>query len=303
MSEQSSFIEFKYFNTYNTITAFCPQELLQEAVLLCGRFENLLSKTVEGSDVWRINHACGAGTEISEDTMTILRTAEQVSHASGGAFNIAIGDAVSLWRFTDGSRMLPDPDALAVAVHHADYTKISLSGHTVTVPDGMKIDLGGIAKGYITDRVADFLRDRGVQSALLNFGGNVVTVGGKPDGTPWSVGLQRPFAVTGEDFFAVILSRDSTIVTSAVYERGFNLGGKRYHHILDPRSGYPVENDVVAVTLFGKDSLLADALSTACFVLGIRDGSALATRFRMEFLFIDRDGKIYRSASLPLQYL
>lgn len=292
-----------YFNTHNTILAYCEEDVLKRAVEHCVFFEKLLSKTISGSDIWRINHAEGECTAIDPHTRHILDTALKVSEASQGAFNIAVGAAAKLWHFTDGSRQLPDPEALERAVASIDYRQIRLSDAGVTIPTGMHLDLGGIAKGYITDRVADFLQENGVMSALLNFGGNVVSIGHKPNGKPWSIGLQKPFAPTGEAYFAAVPCVDGTIVTSAVYERGFDLDGKRYHHILDPRTGYPVQNKVVAVTLFGKDSLLADAVSTACFVLGPEKGFPLARQFGMDALYIDTEGHISFPQHLPITFI
>lgn len=279
------------FDTFNTITALCDHGILEKATDLCRDYNDLLSKTVEGSDVWNINHAKGAPVAVSSDTFRILCAAERVNKASGGAFNIAVGAASALWHFTDGSTIIPDDEDLAAAIDESDASSIVLGEDedgqgVVTVPDGMQIDLGGIAKGYIADRVADYLRGEGVEHALLNFGGNVVAIGGKPDGTPWSIGLQNPEGEKGADCWAVLNCEDATIVTSGVYERGFDKDGIRYHHILDPRNGYPVRNGLSAVTVYAHDSMLADALATALFVMGPETGFALAQEFDVSAVFL-----------------
>ena len=282
----------KYFDTFNTISACCEKKLLQEAMDQCPFYNALLSKTVEGSDVWRINHAAGKPVSVSEHTLTILKTAAEISAASAGAFNIAVGPAINLWRFTSGEAKIPDTERLKTIVSNADCSKIRLQGSNVTVPAGMEIDLGGIAKGYIVDRIADFLHERGVRNAILNFGGNVVTLGNKTDGSPWIVGLQAPFGEHGKKCWAAVPCSNQCVVTSGVYERGFYLDGVRYHHIVDPRTGWPVQNGVDCVTVRAENSLLADGLTTALFVLGPAEGLRLAERFHVQAVYLEHDGKI-----------
>ena len=300
MEDGSSTVKGVYFNTINTIRAWCSESILNEAMAECQKYNDLLSKTVPGSDVWRVNHAKGKAVTVNVKTMAILRLAQEVSEASGGAFNITVGPAVALWHFTDGRRILPDKNELAAAIAHADYTRIMLKENTVTVPPEMQIDLGGIAKGYIADQIADFLRERGVKNAMLNFGGNVVTVGNKPDGSAWKVGLQNPLGKTGEDFWAFVESRDSTVVTSGIYERGFELDGKWYHHILDPHTGWPVQNNLLTVTACTKSSMLADALTTAMFVMGPTDGSQLAEKFSIGAVFLEKNNQVTYTKGLNI---
>ncbi|MCE1251958.1 MAG: FAD:protein FMN transferase [Anaerolineae bacterium] len=292
MSDSMQTVGGKYFDTFNTISAWCEQSLLQQAMDQCAFYNALLSKTVEGSDVWRINHAGGEPVPVSQHTLTILKTAAEISEASQGAFNIAVGPVINLWRFTSGEAKVPDGESIKTLISHADCSKIKLQGDAVTVPAGMEIDLGGIAKGYITDRIADFLRERGVFRAILNFGGTVVTLGSKPDGTPWIVGLQHPAGEHGKKCWAAVPCSDESVVTSGVYERGFYVNGVRYHHIVDPRTGWPVQNGVDCVTVCSKNSLLADGLTTALFVLGPEQGLNLAERFHVHAVYLERDGKI-----------
>lgn len=303
LSDSIKTVSGKYFDTFNTISAYCDESLLQEAMHQCQFYNDLLSKTVEGSDVWRINHAGGKPVLVSNDTITILKTAAEISDASGGAFNIAVGCAVNLWRFTSGEAKVPDKESLRISVSNTDYSKIKLDGNSVTVPAGMQIDLGGIAKGYIADRIADFLREREIFHALLNFGGNVVALGNKFDGTPWTVGLQSPFEENGKKCWAAVHCSDECVVTSGIYERGFCSDETWYHHIIDARTGYPVQNDVVCVTVCAKKSLLADGLTTALFVLGAKEGMELARRFRVQAVYLERGGKISYTAGLHLAIL
>lgn len=279
-----------YLDTVVTLTAYVRDKtVLDDALAECGRYERLLSRTVEGSDVWNINHANGAPVEVSDDTIEILETARQVSELSGGAFDVSIAPVSTLWDFTSGAAVLPDADAVARAAEKVDYTKIAMDGHRVTLPAGMMIDLGGIAKGYIADRVKQYLEGRGVTSAILSFGGNIVAIGTKPDGTAWRVGIQDIDQPTGA-YMLVSLNTGGSTVTSGIYERGFELDGVYYHHILDPATGWPVQNELASVTIFSQSSLWGDALATAAFALGGEGGAALIEKMDdIEAAFIARD--------------
>ena len=277
-----------HMDTVITLTGYCDQELLSEAISLCGEYEKLLSRTVQGSDIWNINYAKGQAVTVSDDTVRVLELALEVCKKSGGALDITIAPAVDLWDFKSGEAVIPPDEDIAAAMERVDYTKIHLDGNTVTLPAGMQIDLGAVAKGYIADRVAEFLSDKGVESATLNFGGNVIAMGSKPDGSDWNIGIQDPAAPTGES--AIVLSvQDLSVVTSGVYQRGFDLGGIRYHHILDSETGYPVQNGVASVTIISRESALADALSTACFAMG-SDGLAFARSMGADAVIIYSDG-------------
>lgn len=300
MREPLKSVTAEYFDTVNTISAHCDDVLLEEAMAQCERYNALLSKTVPGSDVWNLNHAEGERVAVSEHTARILTLARQVAEASGGAFNIALGALAALWRFTSGEARVPSAEEISAALENTDTSLIEIGPDWARMPSGMQIDLGGIAKGYIADRIAGFLREHGITSALLNFGGNVVTIGNRADGKPWSVGLQTPGGATGRDFWGAVECSDGTVVTSGVYERGFDIGGVRYHHILDPRTGWPVQNGLLSVTAVGPDSLVADALTTAMFVLGVEEGAKLAEQFGVECVFLDRDRCVWKSAGLRL---
>jgi len=295
-SQMNSALGF-HLDTVITINGYCSEELLKEAVALSGEYEKILSKTVEGSDVWRINHAMGAPVEVSAHTAGIIELACDAGEKSGGSFDITIAPVTELWDFKAEKPSLPAKDALAQAVKLVDYTQLHLDGSTVTLPEGMAIDLGGIAKGYIADRVKEHLTENGVSSALLNFGGNTVALGSKPNGESWRIGIQDPRSENG-DYIAVVSVVDKAVVTSGSYQRYFDLDGTRYHHILDPKTGYPVNNSTASVTIIHDDSAVADALSTACFALGSEKGAELAALYGGEAVFIHEDGKIVYTEGL-----
>ena len=282
-----------YLDTVITLTAYVDDAtVLNDALEECGRYERLLSRTVKGSDVWRINHAQGQPVEVSDDTVAILNTARQVSELSGGTFDVTIAPVSTMWDFTSGEAVVPDADAIAAAAARVDYEKVEVDGNTVTLPGDMMIDLGGIAKGYIADAVKGYLAGRGVKSAVLSFGGNIVTIGLKPDGSPWKVGIQDIDRPTGE-YMLVALNFGGSTVTSGIYERGFESDGVYYHHILDPQTGWPVQNELASVTIFSDSSRWGDALATAAFALGTEGGTKLIEGLDgVEAVFIARDRSV-----------
>ncbi|MEG1239731.1 MAG: FAD:protein FMN transferase [Oscillospiraceae bacterium] len=286
-----------YFDTVISITTYGGTDaLLTEALARCKDYENLLSKTRKQSDVWKINCANGARTPISDDTRAILETALHYGELSGGKFDVTIAPVSALWDFKAETPAVPDKKTLAKAAELVDYRAVDLDEEGVQLPAGCQIDLGGIAKGYITDQIAAFLRERGITSAYLNFGGNVLTIGTKPDGTPWTIGLQDPKGEAGE-VIATVPATDLSVVTSGIYERGFTADGTYYHHILDPQTGYPIENNLAAVSILTANSMNADALSTTCFALGETEGMALIESLpEVEAVFITRDGTLQKSS-------
>lgn len=286
-----------HLDTVITVNGYCSEELLKEAVALCGEYEKVLSKTVEGSDVWRINTAGGTPVEVCEHTANILSLASDISERSGGSFDVTVAPAAALWDFKADVPALPDSEALAQAAALVDYSKVSLEENTVLLPADMSVDLGGIAKGYIADRVQDYLLENGVESALLNLGGNTVALGSKPGGENWRIGIQDPQSENGE-YIAVVSVTDKAVVTSGSYQRYFDIDGERYHHILDTKTGYPVNNGVASVTIVADKSALADALSTACFALGCEEGMKLAEECGAEAIYIKESGEILYTEGL-----
>ena len=263
-----------FLDTVITLTAYTEKpELLEKALEECGRYEQMLSRTIEGSDVWKINHAEGQPVTVNPETREILETAIAVSEKSGGAFDVTIAPCSTMWDFTSGEKNVPDAAAL----------------DTVTLPAGMMIDLGGIAKGYIADAVKKQLAEAGIQHAILSFGGNIVAIGMKPDGSTWKVGIQDIDKATGE-IMMISQNFGGSTVTSGIYERGFEKDGVYYHHILDSETGWPIQSELASVTIFSESSMMGDALSTAVFALGIDEGSRLIEATEgTEALFIRKD--------------
>lgn len=288
-------------DTSITITIYGGEEGLgSQCLTLCEDYEKLFSRTLEGSDICRINQASGTPTAVSEDTISLLETALTYSELSDGAFDCTIAPVSTLWDFKNNTGVLPEPGALAEATAQVDYHTVRINGNEVTLENPRAaLDLGGIAKGYIADRLKEFLLDKGVSGAIINLGGNVLTVGEKPGGTPWKIAIQKPFSERGEAIDSVSVT-DGSVVTSGSYERYFLLEGKLYHHILDPRTGYPADNGLTSVTILSRYSVDGDALSTLCFVLGYEKGAELIQSLSqpgLEAIFIFEDGTIQRISS------
>jgi thiamine biosynthesis lipoprotein len=210
-----------------------------------------------------------------------------------GALDISIYPVVRAWGFTTGSYQVPSQDTLDTLLYNVDYRQIQVDGSQVTLAPGMEIDLGSVAKGYVGQQVAQQLRDAGVTSALLNLGGNVQTVGSKPDGSPWRVAVQDP---VGSDYCGVLEVTDQAVVTSGGYERYFEENGQTYWHILDPSTGYPAHSGLISATVIGDDGLKCDALSTALFVMGLdRAVEYWRASGDFEFVLVAEDGSLYVS--------
>ena len=292
-AERTSGVGF-YFDTVVTIVLYgAPEGLLDEIWADCARYEQLLSKTIQGSDVDRINHAGGQPVQVDHETWEILRRAIEVSDSSGHAFSVTIAPLTALWDFTGGTNRMPtDEERLAALPLVNDDLMILGENDTVTLPEGMEVDLGGIAKGYIADQIAEAIRGR-VLGATLNFGGNVYAVGIKPDASPFRVGIRDPQG-GDNDSIAVVSVSDLSVVTSGIYERYFELNGVRYHHILDPGTGMPADSGLISVTIVSRDGCLADALSTSLFVMGKEKALAYWETHSDSFdvILVEEDGGI-----------
>lgn len=254
------------FDTVVQLSAQCAPELMDQLADRCTYFENKFSRTVEGSDIWNINHAAGAPVEVCDETAQVIQASLEYSKASNGLFDITIGTVSSLWDFVEGVR--PSNQEIADALPHIGYQAISVEGNTVTLADPeTMLDLGGIAKGFITDDLVRMLREGGCKNASLSLGGNVYVMGDSYDGDEWNVGVQDPNGAAN-DVIASIPACDASLVTSGLYERSFVEDGVLYYHILDPKTGFPVETDLASASIKSDSSTDGDAYSTILFLLG-----------------------------------
>ncbi len=291
-----------YFDTVVSLTLWgAPETLANEVWETCARYEQLLSKTIATSDVSRINNAQGQTVTVDPETWEILRRAKEISGQTGGAFSVTIAPVTALWSFTGmETNIVPTDEKRLAMLPLVDDQQIILGeNNTVILPVGMQIDLGGIAKGYIADKVAELLREK-AYAGIVSLGGNVYTVGTKPDGSKFSVGIKNPEATHLSK--AIIYTGDCTVVTSGTYERGFSFGGVRFHHILDPKTGWPSQSDLVSATFVMESSMTADALATACIVIGSEKSLKLAADLGLDAMFIKADGTVLFTEGFEEKY-
>lgn len=258
--------EFFAMDTVMTVTAYGAgaEKGIAAAEEEIYRLDRLLSTGLESSEVSQLNAASGGA--VSADTAEILRAAMDLHSRTDGALDITVYPLVELWGFYSRDYSVPDEETLREALALVDGDKLAFDGEHLTMAPGMAIDLGCIAKGYAAAAAATRLRDAGVDSAVLSLGGNVHVLGKRPDGALWKVAIQDP-RQAGE-YVGTVKVQDAAVVTSGGYQRYFEENGVVYHHILDPRTGYPADSGLLSVTIVSEDDMLADGLSTALFVMG-----------------------------------
>jgi len=270
-------------DTYCTITIHgdINSELLDEAFAICAELEALFSITIEGSDVWQINHNLGEFIVVNPRTLEVINAGLDFGELSEGMFDISLGRLTRLWDFGSGERNIPTDAEIIAALGAGSYKNIHISGDKDIVwiepPDdgddggvgsvGIWIDLGAIAKGYIADKIAGFLIERGVSGAMIDLGGDVVTVGNRQDGNPWRIALRKPFG-SMDDWIGIVEASNVAVVSSGIYERQFEVDGVLYHHILDPNTGMPAETDVVSAVVIAESGIAGEGLSTIAVLAG-----------------------------------
>lgn len=272
------------------------EKLLDKSFDLCKTYETLFSPSITTSDIYKINHSGGAPVTVSDATLEVIQKGIAYGERSDGLFDITIAPLSELWDFDHNTGTIPDPDAIREAASHVNYQNIQIDGNQVCLSDPQSgIDLGGIAKGYIADRIRDYLKSEGVKSAVINLGGNVLTLGGRPDGSPFRIGIRKPFSEDSESI-AIAKVRNTSLVSSGNYQRYFKKDGKIYHHILNPQTGYPIDNTLYQVTILCDTSEDADALSTICYSLGLEKGLEFINSIPdVEALFVTSDEKLHPS--------
>lgn len=297
-----------YFNTIIAIQLNDSQDesLIDTCFDMANMYEHYFSRTLKGSDIYNINHANGAPVEVHDETAELIRYGIAFGDLSGGVFDISIGALTDLWDIPNNNGTIPAQSQIDAALATVDYRQITVDGNTVTLgnPDAA-LDLGGIAKGYVADRMREYLNANGACEGFINLGGNVLTLGQKANDEPYHIGIRKPFGEYGETITAVDVT-DRSIVTSGRYERYFEKDGHIYHHILDPKNGYPYDNGLNGVTILSDSSMVGDALSTICFALGQEKGTeflssmpsndflnpTLAAETTLQAIFIDENNEL-----------
>ena len=300
---------FYAFNTVITLQAFGNEDACRTAFAhartACRMFERHFSRTLPNSDITRLNNAHGVPTAIAADTAELLQAAINFCADSENCFDITIGSIVRLWNFHEG--IIPAQKDLDVALEQVDWrtlrvweepihdnTQATQAFAQLTNP-AAAIDVGGIAKGWIADRLCEIITSHCLDAFIVNLGGNVVAHGRKPDGSPWRIGLQDPQSKEG--VVGAVAVHNASAVTSGVYERCFEKEGKFYHHILNPKTGYPAQTDAAGATVVTRRSLDAEGYSTTLLALGIERGIAFARKHPviLRAYFVDHNGNVHEA--------
>lgn len=255
--------------------------ILSECADIINKYENLFSRTIRNSDISKFNDS-GDGAMVSPEVIELMEKAIKFADDTNGTFNPALGSVTELWR---------DSVPENIDLSHIDYKKLSLDGDLLKKSDShLKLDLGGIAKGFITEKVTGYLIENGIEYGILSFGGNISAFGNRPDGKKWTIGIRDPYDIN--DIIGNLSIDGGYVSVSGDYQRYFIVDNKRYHHIIDPKTGYPVDNGVNSVIIWCNDGTAADALSTALFVMSVDDGMKFheSGLYDFEVMFITRDG-------------
>lgn len=291
-----------YLDTVNQVSLINVRKNKAERILpkidkIILSINNEMSSHLPGSEVTKINNFSGIKpVKVSKDTFEVVKKSIYYSNKTSGKFDITIGSLTSLWNIGNQDAKVPSENEVSSLLPLIGYKNIELNEKDSTVflkKKGMKIDLGGIAKGYCADKVADFLKKEKVENAIVNLGGNIFVFGKNKEGNKFSVGIQNP-EKKNQDSMAKIKVTDKSIVTSGIYERYIEKGGKIYHHMLNPSTGFPFENNLSSVTIVSKKSIDGDALSTSTFGLGLENGMKLIESLKdVDAIFITKDDHVY----------
>lgn len=287
-------------NTVITITLYDTDntQILNHAFELCEQYEKVFSRTAPDSELYKLNHSSQNTIQVSNDLASLIQTGLYYSRLSKGAFDISIAPVSQLWDFTSETPVIPDNTSIKEQLPYIGYWNFSLDGSTLTRKQAHnQLDLGAIAKGFIADKIKEYLQCKGVQSAIINLGGNILCVGDK-NGQPFNIGIQAPFKERNVTLTNLKI-KDKSIVTSGIYERCFTKNDKLYHHLLNPETGHPYENELSSVTIISNKSVDGDALSTTCFAMGLEKGLAyINSQKDLEAIFVDSKGSLHYSKGL-----
>lgn len=283
---------FFAMDTVMTVTAYGGEDSLPLCEERITELENLLSAQKPDSDAARLNSSHGNETTLSADASFLLGEVLDFCRETDGIYDPTVYPLVKEWGFIDGNYKVPESAKISELLANTGFEKITLNGNTASIPDDFELDFGACAKGYAADELKKILTENGVTSALLDLGGNILTVGKKPDGAAWKIGVADPFSPS--ESAGTLLLSDCAAVTSGGYERYFTAdNGKRYCHIIDPRTGCPADGGIASVTVVGQNGTRCDMLSTALFIMGAEKAADFwrgAGDFDM--LIITDDGKM-----------
>jgi len=259
-----------FFDTAVSITIYdsAKANVLDTCLELASDYENLFSISIPTSDISKINAANGDAVLVEAETITLIKEAIYYATLSDGIVDPTIGSLSFLWKNALVNEVPPTNDSLSEALSHVNYKNIMIDGNYVSLADSdTRLDLGFIAKGYIADKMKEYLLSQNITSGIINLGGNVLTIGSKPDNTAYTIGIQQPYEAMGT-YAEKATVKNKSVVSSGVYERYFEFNGTKYHHIIDTHTGYPTSSDLLSATVISDSSVMGDALSTICLSLG-----------------------------------
>lgn len=278
------------------------QKVLDEVFKKIMEIEDSVSINKENTEISKLNKNAGIDkVKLNNISYDILKKGIEYSRLSNGSYDITIGPLVKLWSIGLENARVPSKEEINNTINYIDYNNVKIDDYTkeaFLTQKGMEIDLGSIAKGYAADEVVKILKKEGINKAIIDLGGNIYTLGSKNSDNNWKVGIQDPFRDRGEVIGAIEVS-DKTVVTTGVYERFIEEDGVRYHHILNPKTGYPYETDIVGVSIITDNSIDADALSTLTFTKGLKEGLKFVEDLEnVDAIFITNDKKIYMTKNI-----
>lgn len=290
------------FDTIMSFTAYGERaaEGIQKVADQMNVLERRWSVTDKESEIAKLNQ--GQSVLLSEDTRKILQKARTISEQTGGAVDISIYPLVQAWGFTTGEYTVPSAEQITTLLPRVGYQKIPVPSEEMRLPVGMQLDLGAIAKGYASEQSIRILQDSGVENAIVSLGGNVQTLGARPDGEPWKIAIQSP---DGQDSAGTLqIQGEAAVITSGDYQRYFERDGVRYHHILNPKTGYPANSTLASVTIIAQDAVRADGLSTALFVMGLEAGMNFWKEHQdFDAVWMTRAGELWRTPGLEGKFI
>jgi thiamine biosynthesis lipoprotein len=278
-------------------------EYIDLAVAEVKRIENLISDWIPTTQISEINRNAGIKpVKVDTEVFELVERAIKISQITNGAFDISYASMDKIWKFDGSMKVMPTEEAIKKSVAKIGYKNIILNPkeHTIFLKlEGMKLGLGGIGQGYIADKVKNLLYAKGCISGIINVSGDINAWGKQPDGKPWTVGIVNP--LNKNKIFATFPIEDSAVETSGSYEKYVNFNGIRYSHIIDPRTGYPASG-IVSVSVFAKQTEIADAMATGIFVLGVEVGLDLVNQIKgLECIIVDDKGKIHSSKGIDIK--
>lgn len=297
-AEQSQ-VSFFAMDTYMTLTAYGEggEKALGDVREEIQTLESEWSVTDTESEIYQVIHSGGNPVELSGDTAKVVEFALDMAKKTEGALDPTIYPVLEAWGFTTDENRIPEPEELQALLEHVGYENVELNGQEILLPEGMELDLGAVGKGYAGDVAAEMLEEQGITSALLDLGGNIQAIGSRPGGGDWRLGIRNPF---GDGQVGMLTVSDCAVVTSGSYERYFvGEDGREYCHIIDPATGYPVDNGLVSMTIVTEEGKVADALSTSMFVKGLEEAEEYWREHQdFEMIAITKEGEVYVTEGL-----